>query len=298
MTRPATLRALREQPADGEEPERGVREPLGLRTYVSLGDSISIDLYPGLDVAEREGLSLPPAGLGAASLLHRNDDGRWPLFGGRDLRTRCPGIRHLNLTEDGATTGSVLQWQLPRIPADLQPPVLVTLTAGGNDLVALLDQDFLGDVSNLEGQTGDQSAGGGDLAGAGASLPAADDAAGILAEETAARLALIVRSLRERLPEAVLLVGTVYDPSDGTGDLGDGVVLRRELEALEAFNRRAGEIARAAGARLVPIHDRFLGHGLTVPDEDERWYWRHSFIEPSARGASEVRRLWLEALGI
>lgn len=48
--------------------------------------------------------------------------------------------------------------------------------------------------------------------------------------------------------------------------------------------------------RIVPIHDHFLGHGLAEPDPDARWYWRHSIIEPSARGASEVRRLWLESL--
>jgi len=50
--------------------------------------------------------------------------------------------------------------------------------------------------------------------------------------------------------------------------------------------------------RPIPIHDHFLGHGLSKPDPDARWYWRHSIIEPSACGASEVRRLWLEALGL
>ena len=29
---------------------------------------------------------------------------------------------------------------------------------------------------------------------------------------------------------------------------------------------------------------------------DEQWYLRESIIEPNARGASEVRRLWLEAI--
>ena len=27
-----------------------------------------------------------------------------------------------------------------------------------------------------------------------------------------------------------------------------------------------------------------------------RWYWRRNLIEPSARGASEVRRTWLRAV--
>jgi hypothetical protein len=30
--------------------------------------------------------------------------------------------------------------------------------------------------------------------------------------------------------------------------------------------------------------------------EPERWYWRRNMIEPSARGASEIRRVWWEAV--
>jgi hypothetical protein len=45
--------------------------------YVSLGDSMSTDHSPTCDV---RGLDQPPARLdplGAAALLHRNDDSRW-----------------------------------------------------------------------------------------------------------------------------------------------------------------------------------------------------------------------------
>ena len=45
--------------------------------YVALGDSMSTDHYPTCDV---RGLDQPPARLdplGAAALLHRNDDSRW-----------------------------------------------------------------------------------------------------------------------------------------------------------------------------------------------------------------------------
>jgi hypothetical protein len=30
--------------------------------------------------------------------------------------------------------------------------------------------------------------------------------------------------------------------------------------------------------------------------EEERWYWRRSLLEPNARGASEIRRVWIDAL--
>lgn len=241
------------------------------RHYLALGDSISIDLYPGLDVAEREGLPHPPPGLGAASLLFRNDDDRWPEFEGRDLSTRCREISHTNLTQDGATTRTVLAMQIPRIPEDVDGPVLVTLAAGGNDLLALLDVDPR-------------------------PMDAADPDGAPSVRQVSGALERIVARVRDLLPGCDLVVGTVYDPTDGTGDLGDGRGRPGALDALRAFNDRVREIAREADAAVAPIHDHFLGHGLSEPDPAERWYWRHLPIEPSARGAHEVRRLWWEAI--
>src|SRR5918998_556876 len=93
----------------------------------------------------------PVPGLGAASLFYRNDDARWPEFRGRDLATLVPGIairnEHAlshparypsdNLTTDGATTGDVLSYQLPRLERSRER-TLVTITAGGNDLLMML----------------------------------------------------------------------------------------------------------------------------------------------------------------
>src|ERR671927_55807 len=86
--------------------------------YVALGDSMSIDVYAG------------GPGRGAASLLHRNRDGDFPGWAGRDLATH--GYELLDLTADGATTPSVLDRQLPRVD---RRPGLVTVTMGGNDLM-------------------------------------------------------------------------------------------------------------------------------------------------------------------
>jgi hypothetical protein len=47
---------------------------------------------------------------------------------------------------------------------------------------------------------------------------------------------------------------------------------------------------------LADVHARFMGHGVSVPEAD-RWYWRRSLIEPNARGAHEIRQLWLETIG-
>lgn len=250
-----------------------VRAPGGdsCRHYLALGDSISIDLYPGLDVAEREGLLYPPDGLGSASLFHRNDDARWPGFRGRDLSTRFGGPGRTDLCADGATTRSVLEDQLPRLPEELAEPAVVTLTVGGNDLLELV----FGWRRWLE------------------VLPWASGVRDV--EEIGDAVERIVGRLRTLLPHSTLIVGTVYDPTDGTGRL-EGIERPEALEKLHALNHRIRRAAKTADARLADIHDHFLGHGLREPDPEARWYWRHSLIEPSARGAHEVRRLWWEAL--
>ena len=53
--------------------------------------------------------------------------------------------------------------------------------------------------------------------------------------------------------------------------------------------------SRTPNALLADVHRHFLGHGVTAP-EPERWYWSPNPIEPSARGASEIRRVWWAAL--
>src|SRR5215475_10297455 len=86
--------------------------------FVAIGDSMSIDDYAG------------GTGRGAASLLHRNRDGDFPEWVGRDLATAGMGVEVL--ARDGATATDILKYQLPRID---ETPRLVTITMGGNDLM-------------------------------------------------------------------------------------------------------------------------------------------------------------------
>src|SRR5512133_1313968 len=107
--------------------------------YVALGDSMSTDHYPTCDVRNLEA----PAGrldpLGAAALLHSNDDARCPEFRGRDLERLHPDIELLNLAEDGAMIDDVATEELARLGRDSDDPgILLTLTAGGNDLLDAL----------------------------------------------------------------------------------------------------------------------------------------------------------------
>ncbi len=232
--------------------------------YVSLGDSMSIDCYPELDFAERRSPKGPVAGLGAASLLARNQDLVWPEFAGRDLRSGNPEIDCRFLATDGATTRSVLDEQLAGSRAlPRGAGTLVTLTAGGNDLLGLLG------ASEAEGRAGVRAALG--------------------------NLAAILDRVRDLVPGAALLVGNVYDPTDGAGDL-DGTRLRpQEMRWLAEFNEGLARRCRERGAHVVDLHRHFAGHGMSAPPE-QRWYWTGSLIEPGFVGASEVRRRWLEAL--
>jgi lysophospholipase L1-like esterase len=233
--------------------------------YVALGDSMSTDHYPTCDVRE---LAAPPARLdplGAASLLHRNDDVRWPEFRGLDLETLSPDVEFLGLAEDGAMIDDVATEELARIGRDsADPGILLTLSAGGNDLLDAL------------------------VAGLGV--------------ERAVTLAIrrfedLVETVREELPRATQILTTVYDPTDGTGRLpGLESYGRLPLEQLERFN---DAVRRSASSHertlLADVHQHFLGHGVQAPQPD-RWYWSRNMIEPNARGASEIRRVWWTAL--
>jgi lysophospholipase L1-like esterase len=177
-----------------------------------------------------------------------------------EFRGRDLRIPFDDLTSDGATTHSLLL-QVDRV-TPREERTLVTITAGGNDL-----------LGNIGGS--------------------ANPVAAIFA-----RLQSAVQKLIAKRPHALVLLGTVYDPSDGTNRLpGYTRTLDREAEWLAQFNDLVRAFARGEEhLRLADIHAHFLGHGVTVSERD-RWYLAESIIEPNARGASEVRRVWLDVLG-
>ncbi len=257
--------------------------PERLELYVALGDSMSIDRYPSLDLLART--PLPPSAVralraenpdrrgtdlpvGAASLLARNADAIWPEYAGRDLRTLAPAARVVDLTMDGAILPDVVDAQLPASPAT-DATTLVTLTIGGNDLLMAF--------------------------GNSRSMGTLDRAGMELAREYERCVGLI----RERLPRSLIVLTTVYDPSDETGfipgfhESGPPLPLQ-VLDRLNAHIRRLG--AAGPGTALADAHARFLGHGARAVPAD-RWYWPPSMIEPGARGASEIRGVWLAAAG-
>jgi lysophospholipase L1-like esterase len=229
--------------------------------YVALGDSISIDEYAG------------GRGRGGASLLFANRDDDFPEWRGRDLRTADPDTAFSLLATDGATTRTLLDAQLPRLACLGARPTLVTVTVGGNDLLAAY-----GDT------------------------PSAREVVG----RVHAAVARAIGELADRLaPAGRIVVGTVYDPSDGTGDavrLGlppwpDGVAMIEELN--DGLRAAAGRY----GATVAEIGKYFRGHGLLAGDPGRREarparrdLWFCSLIEPNAWGAGGVREAFWAAL--
>lgn len=243
--------------------------------YVALGDSMSIDLYPALDAGEidvavaleRDVHAGAVAPLGAASLLFQNDDARWPEAQADDLVTRYPGIGFSNLASDGATIGDVFGEQLPQLE-ESEASSLITLTVGGNDLLSAFSNKPR--VSLLEA----------------------------IARDVADAYEFLLDALHRARPNALVILATIYDPSDGTGHI-PGVLEQAgplPLPVLAGLNDRIRTLAAGTPrTALADVHAHFLGHGITAP-EPERWYWRRSLIEPNAAGANELRRLWRDVL--
>jgi lysophospholipase L1-like esterase len=209
-------------------------------------------------------------GHGGASLLARNRDEDFPTWGGHDLADR----RFHLLATDGATSQSLLEHQLPRLERSGLRPSVVTLTIGGNYVLGWY----------------------GDTVGATRAI----DVVVRRTDEALRR----VRVLAD--PSVRLVVGTVYDPSDGTADASRvGLPPWPDVvEVLHHLNAALRRLADEHGAAIADIHAAFLGHGLSAgdpgqsearPENRELWFCR--VIEPNAWGASAVRHAFWDALG-
>lgn len=230
------------------------------KLYVALGDSMSIDDYPSRDLQNVTPENRP---IGAASLLFRNDDELWPEFANRDLLRLGLADGHEVKAVDGALLTTDLWGQPDALTPDTR---VVSLTVGGNDL-------FFSYVQGVRGHHLE-----------------------MLVDGLRGAYKKLVLRLYERAPNAVILLTTVYDPTDGTGSMNG--MSNMPLQHLDDFNSTIRETAAIHDfTRLADVHEHFLGHGLSA-EPANRWYWPQSIIEPSARGASEIRRSWLDALGL
>ncbi len=115
---------------------------------------------------------------------------------------------------------------------------------------------------------------------------------GLAADERGRGLPAFERTLSRfiaALPVRPLFIGNVYDPTFGDDARN---FLGVEARIARANHRRVNQILAEAAARhgrLVDVHGHFLGG-------EPGWYTR--IIEPSLEGASEVRRVFIEAIGV
>jgi lysophospholipase L1-like esterase len=212
-------------------------------------------------------------GRGAASLLWRNRDEDFPAWAGRDLTARDPTARLVLLAGDGATSTTVAGEQLGRLRRLGSIPTLATVTIGGNDLLAAY----------------------GDAIAARRAI-----------QTVVANGRLVLASLRSLMdPEAPILVATVYDPSDGSGDASrlDLPPWPEALELLAELNWALQALAEDHQALVADVHARFLGHGLAAGDPTQpaarpadRDLWYCGLIEPNAWGASQIRASFWDTL--
>ena len=194
-----------------------------------------------------------------------------PGYGAASLLADDFGYDLRLLASDGATSKTVVREQLDAIDVE---PDLITLTMGGNDIVMRLFHDPR-------------------------SVREAIDEVGHHAE-------LVLRALRSRAkPTAPIIVSTVYDPTDGTGNL-EAIGLptaQADPRDLAALNAKLRSAAERHGALLADVHARFLGHGASIgdisqtspwPADPELWYC--GSIEPNGWGARAIRDVWRECL--
>lgn len=239
-----------------------------IRAYIAVGDSMSIDEYPFLEL--RGSGRTANSAVGAASLLFRNDDELWPEFTGKDLRSHISELAFVNLCEDGATTLTCMDDEYFALAKSYEKaPCVVTVTLGGNDLLSALRSSMFA---------------GGDI---GKGVQNIED-----------RYRRIIAHIATTFPRALLILTSVYDPTDGSGKLLSGgaeMNFKDKLVYLEKFNHFIAHQSKQHNALFADAHKHFLGHGRSATPA-ELWYWAPSPIEPGARGASELRRLWFELL--
>jgi lysophospholipase L1-like esterase len=212
-------------------------------------------------------------GRGGASLLARNRDDDFPDWRGHDLATTRPELGFGLLASDGGTTASLLDVQLPRLESSGVVPRIVTLTVGGNDVLGAY-----GDTRRALGIVG----------------------------VVRARVGRTLERLHALLPSGdPIIVGTVYDPSDGTGEAWRvGLPSWPDVvDVLAELNATLRALARQHGAVVADIHGRFLGHGLQAGNPGQgdarpgnRSLWYCQIIEPNAWGADAVRGAFWAAL--
>lgn len=186
------------------------------------------------------------------------------------LRARTPSLRFVNEAVSGSRSPA-LDAQIRRVPKGLPGPVVVSVTSGGNDLIAAIPAILTGDDAPIRARV-------------------------------AANVGAAVRRLRDPTTlgldaPPIVVVGNYFDPSDGRGvtrgcffsawapPMPDGM-----FDAWNAALRRA---VVDAGGVINDLHARFTHHGI---DAREPWLV-NDCIHPNTKGHAAIAAGVLAAIG-
>jgi lysophospholipase L1-like esterase len=209
----------------------------------------------------------------------------FPDVKGRSLSAVLPKLAITNLAVSGSVSRELIEGQLPRLPTNAPGTFgIVVITTGGNDLI------------HNYGRTPPREC---------AMYGATVDEAAPWVLSFRSRLDRIVTEITNRFPGGCrIFLANIYDPTDGFGD-----IKRTGLPAwpdgtkvLDAYNEAILHCAeRHKAARIVNLHDAFLGHGIhcaqfwtTHYDRSDPHNWYYDNLEdPNERGYDAIRRLFL-----
>ena len=246
---------------------------------VSLGDSVST------------GYGAPP-GHGYVDLVCRNDRTRHPDVGDCDLSHVLPGLARLKLAS--LSTNSIdHERSVAGIPIQpLDTFGLVFWTTGGIDLIHPYGHGEIREGAMY-----------------GATLAQATP----WIERFEARVERTLGAIESRFPGgSATFVGTIYDPTDGIGDIEHASLIGwlpawPDAAAIHAHFNGAirSACSRHPSAHVLDIHGVMLGHGIHCRDtsnphydraDPTYWYW-WNLEDPNERGYDAIRRLCLADLG-
>ena len=189
-----------------------------------------------------------------------------------DLEAKYGPIQYKNNAQSGSKTDALLA-QAKGLPAQLDGPVVVVITSGGNDMKAALPQILGG----LDGPI----------------------KAGIAANIDKALAELLAPGRFGPGVDVHVFEGNVYDASDGVGDFGandcafgDGYPTIATDPFFQAWNDAIAETVTASGQVAVDMHGWFYGHGYHNPPN---WY-ASDCTHPSTLGHDQLRRLFYEQI--
>ncbi|OGQ89042.1 MAG: hypothetical protein A2289_18685 [Deltaproteobacteria bacterium RIFOXYA12_FULL_58_15] len=231
------------------------------------------------------------SGLSFFELLIQNNNGIYPQWRGRDLRSHFASVTSNNQAISGSAScdysTSDITYVLQQDPHTWKPTVVV-ITLGGNDLIHNYNCSSPGECHAFC-----------------SSLAAATS----WADNYRQRMIGFIQAAKASITgPTYILLANIYDPTDGVGDIENaGVGLPPwpdGFDVLALYNQQIEQIALATGAVLVDMRAAMLGHGIHFDDRsnpyydagDPTYWYCQNLEDPNDRGYHAIRAAFWQAI--